>query len=286
MKSLNNADVHASLLKIAKITYPDREIPKFFIKMVNEERRTFHGYWTYPKKNKWGKMNNSTIKIFNLTRPTQYVICCAVHELAHHCDYMLRGDTDHSKEFYKVYGQLMETAIKLSIIDFPVVKEATDVRDIRQLLRYVKEVDNFTASENMDNKIMKIGLSFGEGSALKQKDFIYSTIEKCWTKEAHIDIIKEDFKKIKEFLSKTYSVEQLKNLIRVSDKLDVDFQVHKTIYIRIPETNGEKNMILKNDGVYKYNKVKNYWSKSMSVDDMNQEINRLRKIGIDEAFFY
>lgn len=278
MKSLNNADIHKSLVNIAKLTYPDREIPKFIIKMINEERKTFHGFYRYENVNKWGKKNLPEIHIFNLTRPTQYVLSTAVHELAHHCDYMIRKTSDHSKLFYQEFSKLLETAIKHNIIDFETIKQKTDSADIRQLMKYFKHMDGIVKEENLSHKIMKIFISYAEGSPLKQKGFVFSNIEKCWTKEEDEKILLEEYKNIRRFIEK--------EKILVTDKIDLDFQVHKTIYIRLPLEEVKLNLLMRDEKIYKYNKDKNYWSASFKVDFINQELARLKKLGINDSFYY
>lgn len=101
-----------ALREICKETYPDRKIPPFYLEISSHDYRTFHGDWTGPTSEE----PISKIRLNNMSRDIRFVILTGIHEIGHHCDYMLRGTTNHRKPFYECHIALLQTACKLSVL--------------------------------------------------------------------------------------------------------------------------------------------------------------------------
>ena len=101
-----------ALREICKETYPDRKIPPFYVEVSNHNSATYHGYWTGPTREE----PISKIRIGNMSRDIRFIILTGVHEIGHHCDYMLHGSTGHKKPFYECHLALLQTACKLSVL--------------------------------------------------------------------------------------------------------------------------------------------------------------------------
>lgn len=275
MKALNNADIYKSLMNIAKTTFPDLKIESFTLKLVNEENFKFHGIYYFPHVNKWKQYKKGYIKLYNLTRDPQYVICTAIHELAHHCDFMMRKTSDHTKKFYTVYAQLLKTSIELNYINYAVARKATDVGDIYQLEKWHKDVIDIIPKENTNIKIIKIFRTYAQGKILKSKNYIYSNIEKCWTLEIEKKNIREEAKKLMQFFEKEE--------IKVFDKEQINFEAKATIVIKIikPEFMS-LNLKLKESKNYKYNQDAKQWEKLILKINQKWELERLYQNGIND----
>lgn len=279
MKALSDYDIKKTLLHIAKLTFPENKIPPFDLKLVNKENYRYHGIYYFPGKNKWGKYQIGKIEIHNLTRNPQYIISTAIHELAHHCDFMFRKTTDHSKKFYDIYAKLLKKTIELNYIDYSIARKATDVGDLYKLEKYYKEFSDKimeTATLNSDRIIIKIFKNFAEGKILKSRSYVYSKIEKCWTRE----INKSDGKVEVSNLKKFFKSEDIKIFKNVSD---LNFDTKVTIRIKITKPEYQHlNLILKNSQSYKYNSEKKYWEKITLKIKQKREMEILTEHGIND----
>ncbi len=172
---------------------------------------------------------------------------------------------------------MLKTSIEEGITDYEIVQRATDSTDRRPLERYFPELKFFKAEENTDIRIIKIKLKYTDGKPLKTAGYMYSTIEKCWTKELSKKEVRVEAEKILKFISKEH--------ITISTKTGVEFQVYKTFKIKLPDTDIKRNKIMKDMGTYKYNNISNCWEKSLKSENFNQEVFKLIKLGITENFF-
>lgn len=87
-------------------------------------------------------------------------VCTALHELAHHCDSINRGATDHSKEFYSWYALLIYSALDLKKINYEdalnIVHVNSDYSKVIKILRnYVPKLPKDKQPEELLNIIVK-----------------------------------------------------------------------------------------------------------------------------------
>lgn len=109
----NNIEIKKVLEDIVFYTYKKevsqeiyRKMLKFYIKFENKILNSYHGFYKY---------KDSSITIVNLYRTPTQIICTTIHELSHHVDYVLRGKTDHSKEFYHIFTKLLYTGLNMNL---------------------------------------------------------------------------------------------------------------------------------------------------------------------------
>ncbi len=89
-----------------------------------------------------GDYNTQTghIRIYNaINKPREYLIATVIHELTHHAEFLIEGETGHSKRFYKYLHELLSKAIELGYIDYTLAKQqkAIDSNDINMMEKHI-----------------------------------------------------------------------------------------------------------------------------------------------------
>lgn len=160
-------------------TYPDSpklpEYQRFYVEMIKEKRNSFHGIY---------HLKSHHIRIFNLYRDDSAIVATTIHELAHHVDYINRGDTDHGKEFYAVYRELLFTGLNMGIFTkdgfLAANKDASDSRKVAKMLEeYVPKNINY----KKDKLVIVVSNAYPIKNHLKEKEFIYNHVNNTWEKE-------------------------------------------------------------------------------------------------------
>jgi predicted SprT family Zn-dependent metalloprotease len=93
-----------------------------------------HGDYTFKTKQ---------IRIFNMINISrEHFVGTAIHELAHHIEYIDKGSTGHSKNFYTIYKRLIDIAVKKDFIKYSIMakEKLIDSSDIRQLEKFFPEL--------------------------------------------------------------------------------------------------------------------------------------------------
>ena len=129
--TLNDDEIKKVMTIIALNAYPSYVIPEFTLILYQKNQKRFHGRWFYPKENSISK-----IEIFNLYRKYEHILSTTIHELAHHCHYMIDGRTNHKKEFYDVLKHLLEVAHNLGYINLVQTYDMIDNADRDRLVKY------------------------------------------------------------------------------------------------------------------------------------------------------
>lgn len=258
---MNNFQIYEIFKKLIEETYPNKRIPHFFVELVDKNLKSKHGHYESKKRK---------ILIFNLGRSFPFVLATTTHEVAHHVENMLEGDTGHSKIFYKYLKELHEKAIELGYYTYDDIK---DKWDVTKMVKHhgVIDVKYASTNDNYENKrIIKVFNSFSYKDLLKKRNYQYNKLEKCWSKEALINNLQEEI-----------------NFLKIHSK-QVDVQLTKladvvvTIPIYFKVTGSSKAFELKDkltECGYKwkgYNVKGKYWVKKQVIDKKN-ELNIIKE---------
>lgn len=167
--------IHAILKTIAEETYPG-QIKPFTTNVYAKEMSGRHGDY-HP--------TTGVIRIFNLSRPTPYIIATAIHEVGHHCEQCIHGSTGHQKTFYACLRDLLASAIRRGFIDYNVARTLTDARDLQQLEKHFGDVlTKYRALSQEDGMhLVKAKNAFSVKDALKARGYRWSELELAWCKE-------------------------------------------------------------------------------------------------------
>ena len=112
---------------IISTTYPDKHFARLHVVFLRKDTKSFHGTYD-PKK--------QLARIGNLSRSPAHIIATLLQEAAHHCEFLLSGQTGHQRSFYLIYHDLMVSAIRMGLLSYEAVKDVSDSASIRQLERY------------------------------------------------------------------------------------------------------------------------------------------------------
>lgn len=253
------------LYEIAEKTY-NKKPKNFEVKIIPEERKTFHGqYWPDQKR----------IEIFNLSRPTEYVISTSIHELAHHIAYSEYGDISHNKLFYKTFKELLETSIKLGYVNYDSIRIKQDSLDIQQMEKYFGKITvkyDPSLDSNKDYSLFKIINSYDIKDELKKMKYFYNSTEKIWQKKIKNSDIESEKEKITKLNSNVkFQVTSFNNLdikvfyyiIIVGDTYDCKDELKQLGYL----FNG-------------YNQKSNKWIKKIEAKEIDKESSELSKLNL------
>ncbi len=259
-------EIHRMLMKIAETTYPDNEILKFFIEIIPSESKTRHGDYA-PHQRK--------IRIFNLSRKTSYIIKTTIHELAHHCEYSIYKTTGHNKRFYKVYKQLLETAIKMGLVTYEEVRTVNDSNDINVLEQHYGPITvqfDPSMAYKKDLYMIKVFNSYSIKEKLSNRGYSYNGIEQSWYKE----IEEQDLEKEKNFV---YSIMKNKNNVLITDARDIT--IDAVYYIAVDNAFSHKDILKKRGYIFKgYNYKSNVWVKKIKAKELKEEEYFLKYLGL------
>lgn len=271
-----------ALRTIAQETYPDRRIPSFTLEISDKPRKNILGDWTAPRKN----VSDARIRLFWMDRPIRYVILTAIHELAHHCDYMLHGEIGHQQSFYQEYTKLLATACQMGIFTKNMVEglysgDCDGGGDLK-LVSHMKKAENdgvLSFEAVPDREYIKGKVLFCAYNAFQQKDllkengFRYNSRSHGWEK-----IVEEaEHGALLEKLSGTGLRLVTTNVLETA--IDADIIVEGRTY-------DVRNDLSKMG--YRYNEKS--WHKRVPINDLRKECEllydlRLRK-GVDIRFRY
>lgn len=235
-----------------------------FFEVSNRELATFHG--DYSPKNK-------KIRIFNLSRDDKSVLCTSLHELAHHIDYINRGTTDHSQEFYKVYEQLIKAALEMNLTTkeqlLSLKRDASDTNKVKKIVEDLKVgiVDTYKKNKY----IIRVMNCFNIKEHLKVLGYNWNGTSRVWEKEVNKEELELEKKKVEELIS--------------SENIEIRFANEITFdcfsYLIVLDSFKYKEQ-LKERGYY-YDGKKRSWKKRFNNKEIKNEISYLKQIGLNKV---
>ena len=262
-----NKKIHEILTEIALKTYPDVKHVKFYLDIENKEMKSFHGDWSLPSNKGY-----ATIRIFNLSRGTKDIIKTSIHELAHNTEFSIYKKTGHSKRFYEVYKKLLTTAIHMNLFSLNDMDDVDSKHDLDMLIKHHGPItldESKVDAYKGDIAIVKIKKSFDIKDQLKELDYNYNALEKCW----NIEIDKAD---LESHLVKIKALTPEANII-VTDYSDLKIDTYG--YLIVTGSTFDIKDELKSSGFIfnGYNIGANAWVKKILMKDKQSEVNKLKK---------
>ena len=159
---------------------------KFYLKLTDKELKSKLGHYIFSKK---------AIHLFNV-KSSNNVSCIVtlIHELSHHIDYMNRGTSDHSKDFYNVHIELIMTLFKMGTVSY---NEFINLKDYasnsNKLKRLVEK--GYCVTEQLDYEKEKNWLivknCYEAYAYLKENNYVYNFYIKSWMKKININDIEK-----------------------------------------------------------------------------------------------
>ena len=159
---------------------------KFYLKLTDKELKSKLGHYIFSKK---------AIHLFNV-KSSNNVSCIVtlIHELSHHIDYINRGTSDHSKDFYNVHIELIMTLFKMGTVSY---NEFINLKDYasnsNKLKRLVEK--GYCVTEQLDYEKEKNWLivknCYEVYAYLKEKNYVYNFYIESWMKKININDIEK-----------------------------------------------------------------------------------------------
>ena len=149
-------------------------------------------------KSRLGDYDQTTrhIRITNIYRDENKLIITAVHELAHHVNFMQGNEDAHGKGFYANYEKLLHGALDMKLITksewmttFSQLHDAVDENKVNKMIERYKPKD---AEYKKGRKKITVYDAFDIKDELKAQGFSYNKIVKGWD-------IETDEEKVKNF---------------------------------------------------------------------------------------
>lgn len=223
---------------------------RFYVEISQKNMKTYHGTYTLSKHR---------IEIFNLYRNDAAIVATTVHELAHHIDYCNRGTTDHSKEFYAVYQELLYGALDMKLFSKNEFLEAN--RDTSGGNKVVKMISGYHPQDvgyKKDVQTIHVFNCFQLKEQLKERGYSWNPTNKCWEKEVPIADMSDEQK----FLESARAEHEVNINNRIAFTQTSTLIAGKGSYERREE--------LKAEGFY-FKKENNGWKKEFkSVEEANE----------------
>ena len=183
---------------IIRVTYSDKQ---------NELLENFCNFKLQlidkPYKSRLGLYNmlTRTIQLSSIkTECRRDLIITYLHEISHHIEYIVSGNSGHQKSFYDIHTKLLHTAINLNLLSVSDIVDNTSSRagnknKLAKLLTGYKKSGNNSLSDYMDTNFLKIlpetvqrKESFfvkcqkSENDILKENGYKWDTNLYAWTK--------------------------------------------------------------------------------------------------------
>lgn len=230
---------------------------KFYVRLENKIVGSYHGYYRY---------TDSSITIVNLFRKQTNIICTTIHELAHHVDRVFRGKSDHSKEFYEVFADLLYTGLNMGLFDqkdaLNMQTDASDSNKIKKILDAY--VPNPIAYKQNEKRIV-VRNCFSVKDTLKEGGFSYNGLSNTWEKV----VATEDVPKYEEVLKK------LECEYDIVDAGAMNIEANGTLIAS--EGSYEHREELKASGFF-FSQKKKCWMKKINMEDYEVEMNSLKHL--------
>lgn len=250
---------HAYKDKEEKILKQYRHV---YFEVSKKQLSSKHGDYS-PTQNK--------IRIFNLSRDDESSFCTSLHELAHHIDYVNRGECDHSNEFYSVYKDLIKAAIEMGLITKDqILSLERDASDSNKLKKIVQELNvDKVEMYKADKEIIQVKNGFKIKEWLSHINYIWNGISQLWEKE----ISKENEE---EELDKVYVLTNKEN-ITIIPATNIRFDCYSNLIVfRCYEF----RIQLFNRGYY-YDKERKGLRKKINNKEIEEEISYLKSLGLN-----
>lgn len=243
-----------------EVDYPNNKFERFFLDVRAKEMKTIHGrYYTKTKK----------IEIFNLSRPTEHIVTTAIHEVAHHIDYCLRNETDHTKEFYAVMYNLLISAIGMKIITKEDILSESDSADKDRLEKYFESIEEWEVPNipyKKEKLVIRVSNCFNIKDDLRKKGYRFSGIEKIWTKELDQEELEEE----REWLNKLIDMDNVE--IDNANKINIS----AVYYVTISNSYDHKDYLKELGYIWKgYNIKGNSWNKKILANEKKEELSKV-----------
>lgn len=236
---------------IVDTAYADSEkkdlYKKFYVEVSAQNMKSFHGDY---------RSTNHHIRIFNTYRDDASIVVTTIHELTHHVDFVNRGKTDHSKEFYSVFKDLLFAALDMNLFTVDKFLSATsDASDSNKVKAIIKDYVPKEIGYKNDKNLISVKNGYAAKEVLKSRGYMFNKVNGTWEREVESECMQAE----KFFLENLYLQYE------VTSATSIAFS--KKTYIVAGKGSFEIRDKLKQDGFSYDSKLKS-WKKPYTADEL------------------
>lgn len=152
-----------------------------------------------------------------------------LHELAHHCDDINRGKSDHSLEFYKMFAMLLYSALDLGKIEYEDALNLVHVNsDYSKVIKILREYQPRLPLNKKSNNLVHLIVKNVEANESKLRTFDYEFNERgnYWFRAMLPEIVEFESERLKQYGFEDFEVVD-SNKIHIIDDLKVKQEQEK-----------------------------------------------------------
>lgn len=167
------------------------QLKRFTIYCTDEMQKTRLGTCRFKKEDK-----TSFIRIFAMgNEGYKEILVTTMHEVSHHVDYSLRGESGHDAPFYLAHKKLLFAAFDMGILTKDdVVNSGSNARNRNKLAKMMDEYQPNPVSYKQDTAQVFAYNAYPVKNALKARGYQWNGLDMAWvleTKETSVDAEKE-----------------------------------------------------------------------------------------------
>ena len=277
-KNMDGYELKKTLDKIIDYKYKAdsnyRRYKAFFINVSDKTLKSRNGQCSYGRR-------YSMITINNLrSREPEDVMKTAIHELAHHVDYVNRGHSNHKAEFYRIYRHLLYAAFDLGIVTPEAIlscdRHSTDHNKVIKIVEEYRA--NYSKGPSRQPICTRIAVhnAYSIKEVLKSHGFAYDSLTKDW----YIEVAQTDVESV------TGILDSMNANYDIGKSNEYDFltkeakMVSEKPYEIVVMGGYEIKDELKEKG-YRYEKKRKIWYKYLTKEEIDEEQEKIKEITND-----
>ncbi|MBC1228804.1 hypothetical protein, partial [Listeria booriae] len=181
----SNVQLRGILLDVLEIAFPPEDVgtdklSQFYLELHPKEMAKRHGDYN---------IDTHLIRLFNLSRPYKRIIMTGLHEVAHHIESTLHGESKHQKRFYGYLQQLLITAMSMEIFTKKDLVEDQTNPDPEKLEKFFGKIAYWKVNKipyKQTKCHIRILNAYEWRDILKGFGYQYLTLEQIWMKEIEL----------------------------------------------------------------------------------------------------
>lgn len=269
--------VKQALQELMEKTYPEQTIPSFTVEVTVRDRVHANGVWYSPRKGQDAK-----ILLCHMSRDVRYILKTAIHEAAHHCDYMLHKCTWHKAPFFEAYVKLIHMAAKMSILTPEMIADLLEhggdgLMDGKMITMVKEQGLDMSPDPELEYKkgirLIQVFDAYKYRERLKSYGYMFNSRSLGWELQVSEEKEEEEVRRLEPF--------ELEPVVTTL----LDIRLYATIYYT--GNTYQCKELLKLRG-FRYSKKK--WFRKVPAAKLSEELGRGRplvlKYGLKQTFTY
>jgi hypothetical protein len=229
---------------------------KFTLELVAKETRSPGSYDWQKKK----------VQINNLSQTPSQINTTALHNVAHHIDWVLHGKSKHDDDFYEIFHALLIQAMNMGVIrkeDLSNDLESVDSKKLRKTYDSFQRWEVNQVAYMNDWYLVKVDDAYSVKEELKNEGYSFNKYEEVWMFTLKKNDISEELQFLQALNLKNDQIEVV----------DCKFPVTSCVYYLSIQGGFDQREFLKAHG-YTFEGIGNQkktWFKKIKARDLEKE---------------